>query len=65
MTRPVDAIPVDARGDHRPSDSCPCHPIQAGDLLEPRTVVRIHRRMPDVRDVPPPEADALLWRTRR
>jgi hypothetical protein len=32
MTRPVDAIPIDARGDHRPSDSCPCYPIQADDL---------------------------------
>ena len=66
MTRPpVDAIPIDARGDHRPSGSCPCRPIQAEDLLEPRVVVRIHRRMPDPTETPPPEADALLWRTRR
>ena len=65
MTRPVDAIPIDARGDHRASDSCPCRPIPADDLLEPRVVVRIHRQMPDPRDAPPPEADALLWRTRR
>jgi hypothetical protein len=65
MTRPpVDAIPIDARGDHRPSDRCPCRPIAADDLLEPRVVVRIHRRMPDPSDAPPPDADALLWRSR-
>jgi hypothetical protein len=63
MTRPVDAIPLFARGDHRPSDSCPCRPIQAEDLLEPRVVVRIHRAMPDPRDAPT-EADRLLWRSR-
>jgi hypothetical protein len=64
MTRPVDAIPIDARGDHRPSASCPCRPIEAEDLLEPRVVVRIHRRMPDPTDAPPSAADSLLWRSR-
>ena len=64
MTRPVDAVPIDARGDHRPSDACPCRPIQGTDLLEPGVVVRIHRRMPDPSDAPPPDADRLLWRSR-
>lgn len=65
MTRPsVDAVPLFARGDHRPSDSCACRPIAAEDLCEPRTVVRIHRRMPDPSDAPPPDADALLWKSR-
>jgi hypothetical protein len=62
MTRPVDAVPLLATGRHIPSDRCPCRPLQAEDLLEPRTLVRIHRRMPDVPDVPP--NDALLWRSR-
>jgi hypothetical protein len=64
MTRPpVDAVPILARGDHRPSASCPCQPIEASDLLEPSVVVRIHRALPDPRDAPP-EADRLLWRSR-
>jgi hypothetical protein len=62
MRPPVDAVPLFARGDHRPSASCPCRPIEAEDMLEPRVVVRIHKRMPDVPDVPP--NDALLWRSR-
>lgn len=33
-------------------------------MLEPRTIVRIHRRMPDPTEAPPPESDALLWRSR-
>jgi hypothetical protein len=62
--RPVDAIPIDARGDHRPSDSCPCVPIEGSDLLEPSVRVRIHRHIPDRPDAPPPDADRLLWRSR-
>jgi hypothetical protein len=62
MTRTVDAIPIDARGDHRPSDSCPCRPIEGSDLLEPG--IRIHRHIPDHPDPPPATADAMLWRSR-
>ena len=65
MTRPVDAVPLWASGDHVPSARCRCEPIEGSDLLEPSVLVRIHRQMPDPRDAPPPEADALLWRTRR
>ena len=52
MTRPppsIHALPVDARGDHRPSASCPCRPILATDMLEPARVVYTHRHAPDLR----------------
>ena len=64
MTRPVDAIPIDARGDHRPSDACPCVPVEGSDLLEPGIRIRIHRHVPDPTDAPPPEAARYLWRSR-
>jgi hypothetical protein len=64
MTRTVDAIPIDARGDHRPSDSCPCVPVEGSELLEPGIRIRIHRHMPDHPDPPPASADAMLWRSR-
>ena len=51
MTRPIDAIPLDASGRHVPSDRCMCAPIQATDLLEPARLVRIHHAAP--REVTP------------
>jgi hypothetical protein len=68
MTRhpsPIHAKPVDAAGNHVPSQSCPCGVVLAVDMLEPGRVVYVHRHATWPRDVPPPEADALLWRTRR
>jgi hypothetical protein len=67
MTRHPSTIhvrPLDATGDHAASQTCRCNPIQATDMLEPGRVVIVHRRMPDVPDVPPPGADSLLWRSR-
>ncbi len=32
------ALPVGARGDHRPSASCPCRPILATDMAEAEAV---------------------------
>jgi hypothetical protein len=34
-------------------------------MTEPDQVVYVHRHAPWPRDDAPPEADALLWRTRR
>jgi hypothetical protein len=65
MTRTVDAIPIDAAGDHRPADDCSCIPIEGSDLLEPSIRIRIHRHAAIwSRPVPPPDADLLLWRSR-
>ena len=65
MARTVDAIPIDAAGDHRPADNCPCIPIEGSDLLEPGIRIRIHRHAAIwSRPVPPPDADLLLWRSR-
>ena len=64
MTRPIDAIPLWASGDHVPSTRCRCEPIEGSDLSEPSVLVRIHKRMPDPRDVPPSDADRYLWRSR-
>ncbi len=50
----IHALPVDAAGDHRPSASCPCSPMQATDLIEPSRLVVIHRHLPDVPDPAPP-----------
>ncbi|MDA8237909.1 MAG: hypothetical protein M0T75_08525 [Chloroflexi bacterium] len=46
----IHALPVDARGDHRPSASCSCRPILATDMLEgPQgRVIYVHRDAPDV-----------------
>ena len=62
---PIHAKPVDAAGRHVPSESCPCGVILAVDMAEPGRVVYVHRHAPWPRDDAPPEADALLWRTRR
>jgi hypothetical protein len=63
--RPIHAVPLDARGPHVPLPSCPCHPIEATDLEEPGAIIVIHRHATWPRDqMPPPEADALLWRSR-
>ncbi len=43
----VHAVPLDAAGDHRPSASCPCRPIEATDLAEPARIVVVHRHVPD------------------
>ena len=45
----IHAVPWFASGDHRPSESCPCGPVQATDLCEPGRLVVVHRRM-DQRD---------------
>ena len=58
------ALPVDAAGHHLPIESCPCHPILATDMSEPARVVYVHRHATWPRDVPPADADALLWRSR-
>jgi len=51
-------VPLDAAGDHIPSGSCPCKPIQARDLLEPGRIVLVHRHRPDPRAAdPPPEVN--------
>ena len=60
MTRPIDAIPLDASGRHVPADSCPCRPIQASDLLEPGRLVRVHRHIVAPRD-PEPEPEGDGW----
>jgi hypothetical protein len=39
----IHALPVDAAGDHFPSEWCACHPILAADMAEPGRVVYCHR----------------------
>jgi hypothetical protein len=58
----IHAVPLDARGTHAASQTCRCNPVQAGDMLEPGSVVIVHRHMPDVPDAPPD--DPRLWRSR-
>jgi hypothetical protein len=64
--RTIDAVPQDAVGRHVASDDCPCRPMPGHDLEEPSQPVRLHRHATWPRDqMPPPSADALLWRSRR
>ena len=63
MTRTLDAVPFDAVGPHVPSDDCPCRIVPGHDMADPTQPVRLHRH--SAPEAPPPEADALLWRTRR
>jgi hypothetical protein len=43
--RPIHVVPIAARGNHRPSPQCPCHPIEAVDLMDGPlgTVYYVHR----------------------
>jgi hypothetical protein len=63
MTHVIHALPVDVAGTHFPSEFCACHPVLAADMAEPGRVVYCHRHNAP-REVPPPEADRLLWRSR-
>jgi len=61
----IHGVPVDAAGRHVASPSCPCRPVLCADLLEPARIVYAHRHnAPGPPDVPPPDADLLLWRSR-
>lgn len=60
----IHAIPLDAGGDHRPSASCPCRPIQARDLLEPARVIFVHSHLPDRRVVEPTAETSFAWADR-